>query len=157
MSAERVRAAFEEHGIDYELNEHPQAMTAQEMAAAEHRPGWQVAKPVFLWGGGELVMLVMPAPLEVDLDEAAAALGLERMRLATEEEFTEQFPDCEGGAEVPFGNFYDMPVYVEERLLEEAQITFAFGRHDQAATISVEDYVSMAQPTRVHVGTAMSQ
>lgn len=155
MHAERARAAFEEHGIAYDVHEHAPAMTAQEMAAAEHRPGWEVAKPVFIWAGGELVMVVMPAPLDVDLEQAAATLGVHHVRLATEVEFTTRFPDCQDGAEVPFGNLYDMPVYAEERLLEQPRIAFAFGRHDQTATIAVDDYVAVARPTTVRVGTSV--
>jgi Ala-tRNA(Pro) deacylase len=156
MNAERVRAAFQEHGVEYEVHDHPRAITAQEMAAAEHLPGWQIAKPVFVWAGGKLVMLVLPAPFEVDLEQAAAALDSETVRLATEDEFTGWFDDCEDGAEVPFGNLYDMQVYVDDRLLEEPRITFAFGRHDQSATVSLDDYVKIAAPIRVHVGAPVS-
>lgn len=152
MHAERVRLAFMERGLAYETHEHPYAVTAQQVAAAEGRPGWQVAKPVFVWAGGELVMLVLPAPLEVDLGLVAAALHVERPRLATEAEFADRFPDCDTGAEPPFGALYDMPVYVDARLLEQPQITFSVGRHDQAATVATEDFMTVAMPKAVEVG-----
>ena len=155
MHAERVRSALSERGVPFEVHEHAYAVTAQEVAAAEHRSGWQVAKPVFLWAEGELVMLVVPAALEVDLDLAAVALGIRRarLRLATETEFADRFPDCDTGAEPPFGNLYDMTVFADERLLVQPEITFSLGRHDEAATIPVEDYLAMVEPRRVEVGT----
>lgn len=156
MEAERVRAAFSEHGVDYETHEHTRAVTAQEMAAAERTTGWHVAKPVFVWANGELTMVVLPASLDVDMEQAAEALGSETVRLASEEEFTSRFDDCEDGAEVPFGNLYDVPLFVDERLLEGDRITFAFGSHGRSATISVDDYLKVAQPRRIHVGTQVS-
>ncbi len=153
MHAERVRSTFMAQGLPYEVHDHPYAVTAQEVAAAEGCSGWQVAKPVFVWIRGELVMLVVPATMEVDLDRTAEALGVERTRLATEAEFADLFPDCDTGAEPPFGNLYDMRVYADERLLEEPQITFSLGRHDQAATVATDDYVAVARPTWVSVGT----
>ena len=152
MHAARVRTAFVERGLPYVVHEHPHAVTAQEVAAAEGRSGWEVAKPVFVWAGGELVMLVLPAPLDVDLDRAATALGVERPRLATEEEFAHCFPDCDTGAEPPFGCLYDIRVYVDERLLDEEEITFALGRHDLAATVATADFIAVARPTMVQVG-----
>lgn len=153
MYAERVRRAFMERGVAYEIHEHPYAVTAQQVAAAEGRPGWQVAKPVFVWAGGELVMLVLPAPLELDLDLVAAALGVDRPRLATEVEFADRFPDCDVGAEPPFGGLYDTPVYVDRRLLDQPHVTFSVGRHDQAATVATEDFLRIAAPKAVEVGT----
>ena len=153
MHAERVRMRFMEQGLAYEVHDHPYAVTAQEVAAAEGRSGWQVAKPVFVWAQGELVMVVVPATMEVDLDRAATALGVERTRLATETEFADRFPDCDTGAEPPFGNLYDMRVYADERLLEEPQVTFSLGRHDQAATVATDDFVAVARPAWVQVGS----
>ena len=152
MYAERVRSAFLEQGLAYEIHDHPYAVTAQEVAAAEGRSGWEVAKPVFAWANGELVMLVLPATLEVDLERTAAALGSERTRLATEPEFADRFPDCDTGAEPPFGNLYDVPVYADERLLEQPRITFSMGSHDQVATVRVEDFLAVARPIRVDIG-----
>ena len=153
MHAERVRRTLMERGVPYEIHEHPYAVTAQEVAAAEGCTGWKVAKPVFVWAEGELVMLVVPAALEVDLDLAAVAVGAKRpLRLATEAEFADRFQDCDTGAEPPFGNLYDMLVFVDERLLEHPEITFALGRHDQTATIATEDYLAVARPRRVEIG-----
>lgn len=155
MHAERVHGAFMERDVPYELHEHPYAVTAQQVAAAEGRPGWQVAKPVFVWAGGELVMLVVPAPLDVDLDLVAAALHVEQPRLATEEEFADRFPDCDTGAEPPFGGLYDTPVYVDTRLLDQPRITFSVGRHDQAATVATEDFLRVAAPEPVEVAAPL--
>ena len=61
-------------------------------------------------------MLALPAPYQVDLEKAAAALGVKEARLAEEAEFEGTFADCEVGAMPPFGNLYGVAVYVEETL-----------------------------------------
>lgn len=152
MNADRVRAALDERGITYRAQRHSRAFTAQEVAAAEGRSGWEVAKPVFVWAGGHLSMLVLPAALEVDLEAAADALGVPPLRLATEAEFADCFPDCETGAEPPFGVLYDLQTFVDRSLLEQAEITFALGSHDETATVAVADYLELARPIEVEVG-----
>ena len=51
------------------------------------------------------------------------------MKLATEREFKNAFPDCETGAMPPFGNLYDMSVYADESLAAHDEITFSAGTH----------------------------
>lgn len=151
MGAERVRALLDEQGLAYELHDHPEAVTAQQMAAAEHTSGWHVAKPVLLRADGELVMVVLPAPTHVDLEAAARVLGAEEVRLADEAEFTNQFPDCETGAEPPFGNVYGMPVVLDERMADHPEITFAAGSHTQSMTLRLADYLKAVEPRRARL------
>jgi Ala-tRNA(Pro) deacylase len=152
MAAERVREFLEEHGIAYEVHTHDRAVTAQQVAAAEHESGWHVAKPVLVKAGDGLAMFVVPAPMLVDLDRAAAALGVQDAGLAEEAEFADRFPDCEVGAEPPFGNLYGLPVYADERLLTEQRIVFAAGSHTETMTVSLGDYLRLVEPQRVTVG-----
>jgi Ala-tRNA(Pro) deacylase len=153
MTAERVRAFLDEHGVTYQVQPHDEAFTAQGVAAAEHESGWHVAKPVFVRGNRrKLAMFVVPAPMLVDLDKAAAALKVSEAHLADEAEFADRFPDCETGAEPPFGNVYDLPVYVDERLLTERRLVFAAGNHRETMTVSLGDYLRLVEPERVSVG-----
>lgn len=152
MSADRLRAYLDSEGMPYELHEHARAVTSQQLAAAEHVSGWLVAKPVMLWAGGHLVMAVLPAPMEVDLDKACGALDVDGVRLATEDEFATAFPDCETGAEPPFGHLYDVPMYIDESLVADPHIVFRCGSHVQTMRMAMDDYLGVARPTRVEVG-----
>lgn len=101
MSAERVRAYLMEHGAKYEPHTHPLALTTSEV---EDMPGSQMAKAVMLKVDDQLVMTVIPGDKMVDLEKAGHVFGTQNIRLAEEEEFTDSFPDCEKGAEPPFGD-----------------------------------------------------
>ena len=56
------------------------------------------------------------------------------------------FPDCEVGAEPPFGNLYNLPVYVSP-LLSRERITFNGGSHEEAVQIRYDDFVALTKPS----------
>jgi Ala-tRNA(Pro) deacylase len=145
--AERVRSYLLEHGIAYEITEHREAFTAQETAAALHEPGARVAKAVMLMADGELAMAVLAAPDHVSLSRARAALGCREVRLATEAEFGAAFPDCDLGAAPPFGGVYNVPTYLDQRLLAAETLVFAAGSHRHSMRLTLADYLQAAHPT----------
>jgi Ala-tRNA(Pro) deacylase len=152
MAGERIRSYLDEHHVKWEEREHPVAYTAHEVAQSEGVSGWLVAKPVLLWAEGHLVMVVLPAPMQVDLQRAKEAVDAPGVRLATEDEFAGAFPDCEIGAEPPFGNLYDIPVYVDRSLLDDPYIVFNDGTHRRTLRIGLADYLRLVEPTTVDVG-----
>lgn len=145
MVAETVRTALEERGIDFELSSHDETFTAQETAAATHHSGYEVAKPVFLDAGGELVMAVIPAVFQIDLEKAKYALGTEEVRLARESQFDPAFPDCERGAEPALGTLYDVATILDERLTSDT-ITFDSGSHSEVVSMKRSDYLDIVHP-----------
>src|SRR5712664_3244066 len=74
-----------------------------------------------------MILAVLPAPNHVRLDRLAAEVG-KSVRLATEQEFSSFYPDCELGAMPPFGSLYNLPVYVDESLAADEAIVFNAGR-----------------------------
>lgn len=153
MIAPRLRDLLDGASVDYEVTKHAEAYTAQEVAAAEHVPGWEVAKSVMLVTDGELVMVVLPAPLMVDLEKARLELGAADLRLAEEAEFSAVFSDCDRGAEPPFGNLYEVPTFVDASLQAE-RVTFNAGAHTGTVTMARADYMELAKPRVVDVATS---
>ena len=143
---DRLEAYLREKQVPFEVRHHPKAITAQEVAASEHVPGKMLAKTVMVLADGKMVMLALPAPYQVDLDKAGKVLGVE-VRLAHEEEFENTFPDCEVGAMPPFGNLYEVPVYVEAALAEDETIVFRAGTHTDTMSVSYADFENLVEPT----------
>jgi len=131
--------------VRYEVLHHPEAFTAQELAAIEHVKGKYHAKVVIVQSSGERLMAVLPADHRVDLEKLGQITG-KRMTLATEAEFKALFPDCAVGTMPPFGNLYHLPTYVDRSLTEDAFIVFEAGTHTDAIKMSYADYVRLAQP-----------
>ena len=144
---DRLEDYLREKGVPFEVQHHPRAITAQEVAATEHVPGKMLAKVVMVMVDGEMVMLSLPAPYQVDLEKVGKVLGAEETRLAEVEEFEGAFPDCEVGAMPPFGNLYELPVYVEEALAEDETIFFRAGTHTDTMSVRYADFEQLVEPT----------
>jgi Ala-tRNA(Pro) deacylase len=144
---DRLEAYLREKQVPFEVRHHPVAYTAQEVAASEHVPGKMLAKTVMVLADGEMVMLALPAPYQVDMEKAGTALRAGEVRLAQEEEFEGTFADCEVGAMPPFGNLYDLPVYVEETLAEDETIVFRAGTHTDTMSVRYADFERLVKPT----------
>jgi Ala-tRNA(Pro) deacylase len=146
----RLREFLEANKVPYSVHLHPQAFTAQEIAALEHVSGRMLAKVVMIKAGAQLIMVVIPADHRVDLDRIKGSLGSD-VRLATEAEFRDAFPGCEVGAMPPFGNLFGIPVYVDRTLEQDEKIVFNAGTHTLTATLAFEDFVRLTEPRMVDV------
>jgi Ala-tRNA(Pro) deacylase len=143
----RLESLFRERGVSFDVQEHPTAFTAQTVAASEHVPGRMFAKVVMVLADGELVMLVLPAPSMVDVSKLGAVFGDKQIRLASEEDFSGAFPDCEPGAMPPFGNEYGVPVYADRTLGNIERIVFQAGSHNLTMSVAYADFERLAEPT----------
>ena len=56
------------------------------------------------------------------------------------------FPDCDLGAMPPFGNLYNMPVYVDSGLAADEWIAFNAGSHTDVVHMRFADYKWLADP-----------
>ena len=143
---ERLQTYFQEHNVSFESATHSEAYTAQEVAAALHVSGHQLAKVVMVWADDELTMAVVPASDRVDLRQAAEVLGADRVQLASEPDFAGRFDDCKLGAMPPFGNLYDLPVVVDPALAEQDEIVFSAGTYSDSMKIAYADFERLVQP-----------
>ena len=142
----RLKAYLEENGIDYQVLYHPRVYTAQEVAAAQHVSGKELAKVVMIKVDNELAMMVLPASSMLDMDKLKRVFQGRRTKLALEEEFQGLFPDCEIGAMPPFGNLYDLQVYVDTALAEQPHIVFQAGSHVETISMAYSDFANLVQP-----------
>lgn len=146
MTVQKLRNFLDENHIRYVSVRHSNAYTAQEVAATAHVSGKEFAKTVIINREGRLIMCVLPASYQVDFGQLKANLGSDEIALAGEAEFKSSFPDCEVGAMPPFGNLYDMDVYVAEVLTHNKEIAFNAGTHTEIVRMSFEDFERLAKP-----------
>ena len=133
-------------GVKHEVSQHAPVFSAQKMAAVEHEPGKYVAKPVIIKADKRYIMCVVPACRKVDLVKLKKHLDAQWVDLAAEAEIAKLFPDCELGAEPPFGNLYEMPTLMDTALEKDDHILFQAGNHDQSIRMSMSDYCKLAEP-----------
>lgn len=145
---QRLKSYLQSSHIPYETLPHSTTYTAQGTAALMQISGREIAKTVVLRAGDrgeETILAVLPGARHVKLEKLAAAVG-KPVRLATELEFVDLFPDCELGAMPPFGALYNLPVYMDESLAKDADVVFNAGTHHDAVRVSYEDFVRLAGP-----------
>jgi Ala-tRNA(Pro) deacylase len=142
----KLKDYLEKNQVRYEVGYHERVYTAQEIAAAQHVPGKEMAKVVMVKADGKSIMLVLPASYQVDMKKLKGVLNCKRVGLIKEEEFEKLFPDCEIGAIPPFGNLYNLEVWVDRVLTEDESIVFRAGSHVETLRIKYSDYVRLVGP-----------
>lgn len=152
MPIQMLKEYLDQHGVKYVVITHSKAFTMQEIAATTHIPGKELAKTVVVNIDGRLAMAVLPASQKVDLELLREELGAREVTLAKEREFRDHFPDCEPGAMPPFGNLYDLDVYVADTLAEDEEIAFNAGSHTELVRMAYRDFEGLVQPRVVHFG-----
>ena len=134
-----------ESKVRYEILHHPEAVTAQRIAQAEHVKGRHHAKVVMIKSGEQRLMAVLPADHQIDLEKVGKVIG-KTASLDSEKEFKSLFPDCAIGAMPPFGNLYGLPTYVDKSLVAQDYIVFEAGTHSDAIKLSYRDYEKIVKP-----------
>jgi Ala-tRNA(Pro) deacylase len=146
MPLERLKKHLDDNKIKYVIKSHSVAYTTPEIAAMAHVPGKEWAKTVIIKIDGKMAMAVLPASYRIDFDDFKKAVGVKNIELAPEEEFKNHFADCEVGAMPPFGNLYNMEVYVAESLTEDDVITFNACSHKELMQMAYKNFEKLVKP-----------
>ena len=153
MPVKKLKEYLDSHKIKYVTISHSPGYTAREVAASTLVPRAEFAKIVMVNIDDKMAMAVIPASRRLDLDQLALLIKAKTVRLASEQEFQDRFPDCEVGAMPPFGNLYDMEVYVATTLTLDDEIVFNAGSHIQVIQMTYEDYADLVQPRVLDIAT----
>lgn len=146
MPVKKLKEFLDSHKVKYISLTHSPAFTSQEIAAAAHVSGKQLAKTVIVKTDGHLAMVVIPANDQVNFAKLRDATGTSNVDLASETEFKDKFSGCEVGAMPPFGNLYDMPVFVSNQLSQQDHILFNAGSHSELMQVSYSDFERLVKP-----------
>ena len=143
----KLKDFLDDNQIRYVTMIHSSSYTAQEMAETIHIPGQEIAKTVVLKEKEKFYLAVVTANHKVDLEAFKKLVSITDVELPTEKEFMSLFPLCEVGAMPPFGNLYDLPVYVDQALAEDEYIYFNACSLSEVIKMKYSDYQRLVQPT----------
>lgn len=142
----KLQAVLDTYKVPFEVLPHSETYTAQETAEVQRISGDKLAKVVIVKkDNGTPVMLVLPASYHVNFSWLRAVLGT-RATLEEEKEFRGLFPECEIGAEPPFGNLFDLDTVVDTALTKDDEIVFNAGSHYQTVKMRYDDYARIVHP-----------
>ena len=148
----KLKDYLDSQGVAYEVISHEVSFTSQETAAVTHVSGRMLAKPVILEADGRTIMAVLPAHLKVNLKALAKGADFDKVAMVPEKDFAGVFADSDVGAESPFGNLYDLDVYADKSLAEDAEIVFNAGSHTEAVKMKYADFERLARPKVLEFG-----
>lgn len=132
--------------VHYDVLPHSQTFRAIAIAQTLHLPIQEMAKVVIVKVKDCFITTVLPATEKVDVQRLRKLFGTHRVRLATEAEITQIFPDCELGAMPPLGTLYGLPVYVDRSLIGDEEIVFEGGTHSEAIRMRYWDFAALVFP-----------
>lgn len=137
--AHRVLSLLKRRHVPYGVVGHPHTFSAMETAAAAHVPGDRVAKGVVLRDANGYVLAVVPSTHKVSSRALENTLARD-LRLATEEELSAIFLDCDRGAVPPIGVAYGLPTIVDATLTDAPEIFFEAGDHRRLIRVSHDGF-----------------
>lgn len=144
--SERLKTCLEASKLKYTAMKHPVVYTAQEIAAAQHVPGRQLAKCVLVKTDRGSILAVLPAIERIDLKKLKTLVNAKTLTIASETDIRTQFPDVEVGAMSPFGHLYQVPVAVDRALGESEEIVFNAGSHTDTIKMRYQDFAGLVKP-----------
>jgi Ala-tRNA(Pro) deacylase len=135
--------------VPFEVVLHRPAPCASRLAECVHVPGRAVAKSVLLRAGGGYLLAVLPSTHRVDLARLREALGLETLRLASEDEVARIFHDCERGAIPPFGRLYGLTTVMDPSMAAASVILVEGNMRHEGLRVRLRDFEQVEAPVRV--------
>lgn len=141
-----LKTHLDREHVHYDVLPHSQTFGAATVARTLHVSEQEMAKVVIVKVKEQFVTMVLPAAEKVDVPRLRKLFGTHRVRLATEEEITQLFPDCELGAMPPLGTLYGLPVYVDRSLTGDEDIVFEGGTHSEAIRMRYWDFAALVFP-----------
>ncbi len=142
--ANRIKQDLDEMGIRYEVIPHPHSSSSLESARRAHTPSMQVAKGVALKDDKGYALAVLPAAHSLDLKRLEYDIG-RRFKLVTEDELSKLFPDCSPGAVPAIGAAYGLDTIVDKSLLEQPEIYFEAGDHEELIHIKESEFEKLTK------------
>ena len=147
-----MTAALDISQDEYELIPHRRTESALEEARVLGVPPDEIAKTIVLHVtvrgdltvGASWARVVLPASERLDLHKVRELFGESRdVRLATEQELADVYPEFELGAVPPFGGRHSDVVVIDLRLASKERLIFEGGTHDQSVRMNAADVIGL--------------
>ncbi|MBN9287214.1 MAG: deacylase [Gammaproteobacteria bacterium 39-13] len=147
MPVQKLKDYLTQNKVKFTAIDHPVAYATREISHVSHISEKELAKIVIVYAGKKMVMVVVPSNEAIDFQSLRKSLHVNDVSLAPEKDFSKLFPDCELGAMPPFGNLYNIEVYVDTSLTNNKEIAFNSGTHTEIVKLAYEDFEKLVKPT----------
>ncbi|MBN2015522.1 hypothetical protein JW766_01700 [Candidatus Dojkabacteria bacterium] len=157
---EVIKDRLEKNRISYKEFRHRPVRTSEE--AQRERPDYslsQGAKAILISaklksGEKKYFMLVLPGNRRIDSKKVRKLLKCSKFSFASEDEVLEITEGVLPGGVPPFGNIFNLDVYVDESLSKNDEIIFNAGDRSVSIAMKYEDYKKLSKP---HISDFISE
>ena len=122
--------------VRYELAPHDDVDSAMSEASAVGIPARWVIKTVLLRKDDGYALAILPASRMLDMHLVREAIGSQHVRLATEREIAERFPEFQLGALPPLPDLCGVTGYADPTVFDQDEAAFADGRRTESLIAS---------------------
>lgn len=144
----KITELLDKHHIKYKVLEHEHVITSADAAQIRGTDIRNGAKALVLKSkSGRFFMIVISAAERVDLKKFKHTIMEKNVSLAAPDEVLEK-TGCTVGSVPPFGNLFDIPVYIDRSFLKKEKIVFSAGSHTKSIEMKLEDYLEVVKPIR---------
>jgi Ala-tRNA(Pro) deacylase len=143
-TAKNLEKYLENNRVKFKIIEHKKVFTAHDSAETQHIKLGEVAKGVLLKGKKSLFIAVLPAAHNCDFKSLSKIIK-EKVGMAKEKDIASKLK-TKVGLITPFGSLYNLPVYMDKKLIKNKKLNLPAGSYTESVTLSVKDYVKLEQP-----------
>lgn len=148
----QIETLLRDGGFWYERFEHPPVRTSEE--AAKERPEYSITqgtKSLIVRAKRtgrekEFIMVIVPGDKKFDRKKLKAQTGYDDARFATPEEVAELTNGILPGGVPPFGNLFQLPMFVDQRVFVNEKIIFNAGDRRISIAMKSRDYRELVRP-----------
>ena len=143
---QRLLDFLKDNRTEFKHLEHEETKTSEDSARVRGTSLDQGAKTLLCIADKKPVLAVISASAKLDNDAFKKANNFSYFRMATPAE-VQEITGAIVGAVPPFGNLFNVPVYVDEGLLKNTEIAFNAGLRTASIIMKSSDFVALVKPT----------
>lgn len=159
--SQRIINLLEKNKFWFKTFHHKPVRTSQEAALV--RPDYTIhqgAKALILKvypkkQTAHFVMVVLPGDLKLDKNLFKQKLELKSFRFATNNEVIDLTCGVLPGGIPPLGILFNLPTYVDKKLLDNQKIIFNAGDRSLSVAMYLDDYLSLAKAKELLISQAV--
>jgi len=143
---EKIKQLFDQANIEYQVIDHEPVLTCQYAAKIRGTRPEQGAKALVCFADKQPILIVLPCSSRLDFKAFKNWQQVKDLRMATPEE-VKDLTGVKVGAVPPIGPAIGLPVFVDEKLMQEPKICFNAGMHTRSILMGSQDYLGIIKPT----------
>ena len=139
---EKIIGLLNMKGIKYEVMEHKPVYTSKEAAEIRGTELRQGCKALICRTEKGFVQAVVSGDKELDFEKLKNIMKVKNVELADAKQ-VKKVSDCNMGSVPPFGNLFNIPVYLDKKVTENKVAAFNAGSHTRSIKMSGKDLIKV--------------